>query len=65
MNRPKERAYIEARLREEAELGPVTNAVRPTVETLVQYATRCEDATGIRIPAFSCENGVEVGEGTE
>jgi len=65
MNQPKERAYIEARLREQEELGPVTNAIRPTNETLVQYASKCEDATGIRIPGCSCENGVEVGEGTE
>lgn len=65
LGRPKERAYIEARLQEDAALGPQTNAVWATNETLVQYATKCEDATGIRIPAFSCENGVEVVEGTE
>ncbi|HEX5097924.1 MAG TPA: hypothetical protein VFV94_00420 [Polyangiaceae bacterium] len=72
LSNPKDKSYIMAslRLREEAaaaaaEPGAVTNAIRPTAETLQEYAIKCEDATGIRIPAFSCENGVEVGEGTE
>ena len=70
LSHPKEKAYIMAslRLREQAataEPAPGTSAIWATAETLQQYATKCEDATGIRIPAFNCENGVEVGEGTE
>jgi hypothetical protein len=66
LSHPKERAYIEARLREQtASPAPQTDAIRATAETLQQYAAKCEDATGIRIPAFSCENGFEVQEGTE
>lgn len=66
MSHPKEKAYIEARLREQAAPpGPQTNAVWATAETLQAYAAKCEDATGIRIPPFSCENGFEVQEGTE
>ena len=39
-------------------------AALTSLETLQQYATKCEDATGIRIPPFSCENGYEVPQGT-
>jgi hypothetical protein len=39
-------------------------AVPTPQETLQQYAARCEDATGVKVPSFSCENGVEVQVGT-
>jgi len=33
-------------------------------DSLAEYARKCEDATGIKVPAFSCENGYEVPQGT-
>jgi hypothetical protein len=34
-------------------------------QTLPEYAAECEAATGIAIPAFSCDNGIELpGQGT-
>jgi len=38
--------------------------VSTPLDTLAQYAAKCEDATGIKIPSFTCENGAEVQQAT-
>lgn len=52
------------RRRADRERAGLSAAVPTPQETLQQYAARCEDATGIKVPPFSCENGAEVQVGS-
>src|SRR3569623_2670316 len=36
----------------------------PTTDTLTSYAAKCDAATGIHVPAFNCDLGTEVPEGS-
>jgi hypothetical protein len=51
-----------------APTGAVTLAATAggSLDTLQEYAAKCDLATGVHVPAFSCENGIEVpGQGTK
>lgn len=45
------------------ELGQLESAMTATTDTLEGYAAKCDEATGIHVPTFSCKDGVEVPQG--
>jgi len=52
--------FLEALAKQRASAG--ISAGAPTSDTLVDYAAKCDAATGIHVPAFNCDLGTEVPE---
>lgn len=49
---------------EPGSFGESTHKLSTSNDSLIDYAIACEAATGIRVPAFDCNKGVDIPQGT-